>query len=126
MKKQNQIKKTLTLPENIQQINNLLKNNGITNMSQLAKIICEKFNFIDFLDKLQLTSCTVALKQLDKQNHIKLPFKTPKSTKKRKSRTPLRLATSVDLPVDVPTIVGDIKNLELQLVQDKQSLRVWN
>ena len=114
MKKQNQIKKTLTLPENYKQINNLLNNSGISNMSQLAKIICEKFNFRDFRDKLQLTSCIVALKQLDKQNHISLPFNTPKSSKKRKSRTPLRLSTQVDLPKNVPIIVGDIKNLELQ------------
>jgi hypothetical protein len=39
--KKNQIKKTLTHPENYQQINNLLDNNGISNMSQLARIICE-------------------------------------------------------------------------------------
>ena len=126
MKKQNQIKKTLTLPENYKQINNLLDNNGISNISQLAKIICKKFNFRDFRDKLQLSSCIVALKQLDKQKHIVLPFKTPKPSKKRKSRTPLRLAAQVDLPKDVPIIVGDVKNLELQLVQDKQSLRIWN
>ncbi len=126
MKKQNQIKKTLTLPENIQLLKKLLANGDFINLTQFAKVICEKFNFKDFKDNLQLTSCKVAINQLAKQNHIKLPFKAPKSTKKRKTKTGIRLANPVALPVDVPKFAGDVKNLELQLVEDKQSLRIWN
>jgi len=47
MKKQNQIKITLSKPENIKCIIELQQTHEFKNRAQLAKTICKKFNFID-------------------------------------------------------------------------------
>ncbi|MCF6318330.1 MAG: hypothetical protein L3J83_03480, partial [Proteobacteria bacterium] len=63
MKKQNQIKITLSKPENIKHINELQQMQRFKNRSQLTKTICKKFNFVDLKGDLQESSCITALKQ---------------------------------------------------------------
>ena len=126
MKKQNQIKITLSKPENIKRIIELQQIHEFKNRAQLAKTICKKFNFIDLKGDLQESSCLTALKRLEKQHHITLPILKIKSTKTRKARTLCRLEKAVELPINVPEKAGEIQGLELILVKDKQQLRIWN
>jgi len=126
MKKQNQIKITLSKPENIKRINELQQTQAFKNRTQLAKTICEKFNFVDLKGDLQESSCVTALKQLEKQKYITLPPISNKSTKVRKLRTLCRLETAVEPPINVPKKAGDVQGLELILVEDKQQLKIWN
>jgi hypothetical protein len=46
MKTQNQIKRTLSQPEAIKQINNILDANTNINRSKLADFICDQFIFL--------------------------------------------------------------------------------
>jgi len=45
MKKQNQIKRTLTKPESIKKINSILDTDGGINRTALADKLCSHFNF---------------------------------------------------------------------------------
>lgn len=126
MKKQNQIKSTISQPENIKYINELQQIERFQNRSQLAKTICKKFNFMDSKGDLQESSCLTALKQLEKQKHITLPTIKNKSDKVRKTRTLCRLDLPVEIPINVPEKAGQVEGLELILVEDKQQLKIWN
>jgi len=126
MKKQNQIKITLSKPANITRINELQQTQKFKNRAQLAKTICEKFNFVDLKGDLQESSCITALKQLEKQKHITLPPIKIKLNKSRKARTLCRLGKAVEPPINVPEKAGEIQGLELILVEDKQQLKIWN
>ena len=126
MKKQNQIKSTLSQPENIKHINELQQIESFQNRSQLAKTICKKFNFVDLKGDLQESSCLTALKLLEKQKYITLPTIKNKSDKVRKTRTLCRLDSPVEIPINVPGKAGQVECLELILVEDKQQLKIWN
>ncbi len=126
MKKQNQIKITLSKPENIKRINELQRIQRFKNRAQLAKTICKNYNFVDLKGDLQESSCITALKQLEKQKHITLPTIKNKSNKVRKARTLCRLGIAVEAPINVPEKAGEIQGLELILVENKQQLKIWN
>jgi hypothetical protein len=46
METQNQIKRTLTQPEAIEKINNILDTNDNINRTKLADKLCDHFNFL--------------------------------------------------------------------------------
>jgi len=126
MKKQNQIKITLSKSENIKHINELQQMQRFKNRSQLTKTICKKFNFVDLKGDLQESSCITALKQLEKQKHITLPKIKIKLNKTRKIRALCRLDSPVEPAINVPEKAGDVQGLELILVENKQQLKIWN
>ncbi len=57
MKTQNQIKRTLSQPEAIKQINNILDANTNINRSKLADLICDQFNFFNPCGEKQRSGC---------------------------------------------------------------------
>ncbi len=122
MKAQNQIKRTLSEPAPIEYINQLLQSEEIATRTDLAKRACQQFGFYDVSGKIQISGCFKALRELEAAGHFTLPKPQQKAGKK----TPRRLTAPVPLPVDVPTDVTAIENLELVLVCTGDEIRLWN
>ena len=95
---QNQIKRTLSTPANIEYIRQLLENEDIVHRTDLAKRACKQFEFYDARGQIQVSSCAKALRQLEQAGHIILPG----VQRKRAKKLPRRLQEPVSLPVDVP------------------------
>ena len=119
---QNQIKRTLSTPANIETIKQLLANEDIRHRTDVAIRACKQFNFTDARGQLQVSSCAKALRELEKAGHIILPG----VQKKRAKKLPRRLSAAVCLPVELPDAVGDIQELRLLLVRTDEDKRIWN
>ena len=119
---QNQIKRTLSTPTNIETIRQLLANEDVRHRTDVAIRACKQFNFYDARGQLQVSSCAKALRQLEKAGHIILPG----VQKNRAKKSPRRLSEAVPQPVDVPDEVGDIQELRLLLVRTDEEKRIWN
>ena len=119
---QNQIKRTLSTPANIEYIRHLLENEEILHRTDLATRACEHFKFYDARGQIQTSSCAKALRQLEQAGHITLPGIRRKRAKKQSRRLP----EPVPLPVDVPREVGGVEDLRLVLVCTDEEQRIWN
>ena len=119
---QNQIKRTLSKPANIEYIRYLLENEDIRHRTDLATRACKQFEFYDARDELQISGCAKALRQLERAGHIILPG----VSRKRAKKLPRRLPEPVSLPVDVPHEVGDVEDLRLVMVCTDEEKRIWN
>ena len=120
---QNQIKRTLSTPESTAYIKHLLENEDILHRTDLAKRVCQQFEFYDTRGRVQLSGCVKALRQLEKAGHIILPRVERKEQTKK---SPRRLPEGVPLPVDVPQAVEDVQDLRLVLVCTDEEMRIWN
>ncbi|RLA38908.1 MAG: IS4 family transposase [Gammaproteobacteria bacterium] len=119
---QNQIKRTISTPSNIEYIRQLLENEDILHRTDLARRVCKQFEFYDARGETQIASCMKALRRLEQAGHITLPDVQRTYAKKM----PRRLEEPVPLPVDVPDEVGDVQDLELVLVHTDDEKRRWN
>ncbi len=122
MKAQNQIKRALSEPAPIEYINQLLQSEQIANRTDLARRACQQFGFYDVSGKVQISGCLKALRELETAGH----FILPKAQQKAGKKTPRRLEAPVPLPVDVPTEVTALGDLELVLVRTDDEMRLWN
>src|SRR5680860_630324 len=122
MKTQNQIKRTLSEPGPIEYINQLLQRGQIATRTDVARRTCQQFRFHDVSGNLQISGCVKALRDVETAGH----FILPKSQQKPVKKTPRRLTAPVPLPVEVPTDVTAIENLELVLVCTVDEMRLWN
>ena len=123
MHTQNQVKKTLSEPKVVEQINILLSEETEISRAELASQICEKYGFFDSTGKKQITSCSKALRQFEKNGLIKLPEATKSGPG---IKTHLRLEEGVSEPVNVPDRAGEIAGLELIVVETEKKRRIWN
>ena len=119
---QNQIKRTLSEPSNIEYIRNLLMCEEIPHRTDLAARACEQFEFHDPRGQAQISGCLKALRELECAGHFTLPAARIKPGPK----TPSRLSTPLPAPVDVPPKAGDVQGLKLVLVQTVEDMKVWN
>ena len=124
MKIQNQIKRTLSRPENLAHVANLLDDDShaIAHRTALAKKVCEHFDFYDVRGKMQLGGCLKALRGLEQQGHFVLPEARRATT----SNAPRRRQETVPAATGVPKEVTAIKGLELVLVRDSDEMLIWN
>ncbi len=114
MKTQNQIKRTLSEETGLLYLKDLLDSKTFSNRAEVVKEVCKEFKFYDPKKQAQLSSCAKALRILDAAGHIKLPESSHKTSKKK---SPQRLNTPVPKPVNVPSTVNEVQELELILVQ---------
>jgi len=119
---QNQIKRTLSTPANIETIRQLLEDKTVLHRTDLATRVCKQFAFYDARGQTQVSSCAKALRQLEQAGHIILPG----VQRKRARKLPRRLQEPVSLPVDVPHEVGDVQDLRLVMVRTDEEKRIWN
>ncbi|MBW2739113.1 MAG: IS4 family transposase, partial [Deltaproteobacteria bacterium] len=123
MKTQNQIKRTLSQPEAIEQINNMLDTNNNINRSKLADLICDQFNFFNPCGEKQRSGCLKALRKLEQDGFFVLPVPCKTGSAKK---NPRRLEESVPDPQGVPNDVGKICELKLVSVETEEYMRIWN
>ena len=119
---QNQIKRTLSKPANIEYIRHLLEHEDVRHRTDLATRACQQFEFYDARGQLQISGCAKALRQLERAGHVILPGVSQKRAKKLSRRLP----EPVSLPVDVPAEVGAVEDLRLVMVCTDEEKRTWN
>jgi hypothetical protein len=122
MKTQNQIKRTLTQPETIEQITEMLDTMTNINRTKLADKVCEHFNFIDPRGNRQRGGCLKALRKLEQAGH----FTLPPPMQKNKAKKPRQLSEPVPEPESVPVDAGEIYDLRLIIVESEEEMRTWN
>jgi len=122
METQNQIKRKLSQPESIAHVCKLIDSSDGMNITNVADALCEQFGFYNPLGKKQRAGCLKALRELEQTGSIKLP----KPPRKIKKRSPRRLEEPVADPQSVPDEVGELRGLELLLVETEGQMRIWN
>jgi len=123
MKTQNQIKRTLSQPEAIEKINNILDTNSNINRSRLADFICDQFNFFNPRGERQRSGCLKALRKLEQDGFFVLPLSCKTGSVKK---NPRHLEGPVPEPQGVPENVGKICELKLVSVETEEYMRIWN
>jgi hypothetical protein len=119
---QNQIKRVLSEPSNIQSVCRLLESQGIPHRSALAALVCEQLGFHDARGQQQRAGCLKALRELEAAGHFTLP-----AARRNPGRSsPRRLPEPVPLPTAVPDQAGLVRGLELILVSTSEQMRIWN
>jgi hypothetical protein len=123
MKTQNQIKRTLSQASNIEYVASLLISNEFLNRNELAKQVCEQFEFFNPKGQEQLSGCLKALRQLEAVGHFNLP-----ATRRGRAgvSSPRRLDQPVALPEAVPAKAGAVRDLKLVVVRTPEQMRIWN
>jgi hypothetical protein len=122
METQNQIKRTLAQPEAIAHIRSVLDGNDIMHRTMLADQLCEHYGFFDARGAPQRGTCLKALRELQESGHIVLP--APLMQHGRGS--PRRLLEPVAAPQAVPAQAGDVRGLQLCVVDSEEQMRIWN
>jgi hypothetical protein len=119
---QNQIKRTLSAPEAIAYVSQLLEDDEFSSRTELAGFLCEEFGFQDPRGENQIGGCLKALRQLEAKGWFQLP---PPEIQKAHP-TPRRLPEPVPETKSVPEEVGQVSGLELVLVKQEGQMRIWN
>jgi hypothetical protein len=122
MKTQNQIKRRLSEPRNLQQIRELLERKRFLSRNELARAVCEQFEFYDTRGQGQLGGCLKALRELEAAGHFVLPA----ALRSVGPSSPRRLSEPVATPTNVPAQVDGVSGLTLVLVRTPEQLRIWN
>jgi len=122
MNTQNQIKRVLSVPENIEYVAKLLECNEFVYRREIAELVCEQFDFHDPRGQSQHGGCLKALRELEGAGHFMLPGVDRKTSQ----NSPRRLTEPVALPTDVPAEAGDVQGLRLLPVITEEQMRVWN
>ena len=118
---QNQIRRTLTLPDSIEFVRRLLADNAHSNRTSFANAVCEHFKFFDARGRSQTVGCVTALRVLERAGHFVLPAAASTGLKGFR-----RLDMAVPDPVDVPAQAGDVMGLALIKVESVDQMRIWN
>ena len=122
MKTQNQIKRTLSRPDEVAYIRGLLESNQDFHRTELAGAVCERFGLYDAGGRPQLSGCLKALRELEAAGHFVLPAARAKTG----PSSPRGLADAVEPPRDVPAQAGDVQGLRLVVVKTDEEMRIWN
>ena len=120
---QNQIKRTLSNPESIAYVCELLEGDARAHRSALAAQVCERFDFHDACGRAQMAGCLKALRELEGRGHFALP--AARTPPKRKP-APRRLSEPVASPREAPAEAAEVKGLELVLGSTPEQMRLWN
>ena len=123
MDRQHQIKRTLSEPASIETVRGLLDSLKQRTRSALVRSVCAHFGFVDALGRPQESSCFKALRDLEAEGHLKLPARL--NSGYRDSLRPKSRATRLAVPVGVPATVGEVRGLQLVLVETDDHRQVW-
>ena len=126
MERQHQIKRTLSAPESIEVICQLLGDGAHANRSVLVNATCSHFGFVDSRGHAQTAGCIKALRELERAGHFALPAAGRRGRRRGQSGSARRLGEPVPEPRDVPAFAGDVQGLALVKVQTLQQMRLWN
>jgi len=119
---QSQIQRRLSQAENIERVRWLTAEKPDLLRTELADLLCDELGFVDRRGHRQRSGCLKALRVLEKRGLLLLPAARTKPGPAR----PRRLGSSVPSPQDVPDQVGEIRGLELVVVESEEQMRIWN
>jgi len=122
MNVQKLIKRTLSIPENIEYVYQLLAGNQYSHRTEFARVVCEHFEFFDTRGENQLGGCLKALRKLEAVGRFVLPV----THYIRGPQSPQRLSEPLAIPKDVPAQAGDVCGLTVVLVKTDGQMRIWN
>ena len=122
MNTQIDIKKELSKPASLAYIGELLGGNKELNLSRVGTTVCDHFGFRDEMGRFRLRSCLRALRELEAEEH----FRLPEVTKKAGSHAPRRLGEEVPLPQETPLEVSGFRSLRVLLVETPAQMLIWN
>lgn len=113
----------LSKPESIKVIEAELEKQPQHNRHSLAQTVCEFFGFKDHRQRLQISSCQVALRQLAAREKIPLP----EARRKKPTFTPMRrLGVAIPEPVGLPERVDEVTQLQLVLAESTEMRLIGN
>ena len=118
------IKAVLSRLASLAVINKRLES-GEESRTRLATWVCGRFQLPDVRGKPRVSSCPKALRNLEREGKLQLPPPVLNIVKHWRAR---RHAQAVAKPQKVPPEVGQIRDLQLGLVdpQDGEQMRTWN
>ncbi|MGH9844935.1 MAG: hypothetical protein ACREEM_39970 [Blastocatellia bacterium] len=73
MKTQHLIKQTLSRPESVVVVQEILEGNREASRTAIAVRVCEQFGFFNALGKVQKSGCLKALRELQQAKRLQLP-----------------------------------------------------
>lgn len=127
MEVQQQIKRTLSRPENVELICQLLTDGreGLVRTA-LADQLCERFGFLDGQGNKQRSTCLKALRELERAGNFRLPPPLGKKAAERRKPMPRLSGQLPPVPQEVPATVNALQGLRLVLVEQEPQLLLWN
>ncbi len=93
-------------------------------LRELTETICEHLNWRRASGNNKFDACLKMLKKLEKEGLLQLPEKQSQSKPKKKSKIVLTSRTAPE-PV-IKNIVGDFSDINLEIVREKQDIKLWN
>ena len=122
MKTQNLIKQKLSQPESVVVIQQIQEDNEDAPRSAIAERVCEHFAFFNAFGRPQKSGCLKALRELDRAGRLQLP-----ETRRQTPQTdPRRRTKPIEEPLNLPSAVGKIQELQLIRVETDAEVRIWN
>jgi hypothetical protein len=122
MKTQNLIKHTLSQPESVVVVQQILEDNKEAPRSAIAKRVCQHFGFFNAWGRTQKSGCLKALRELERVGR----FQLPPSRRPFPQTAPRRLTEPVAAPRELPSTADRIQELELIRVESDTEVRIWN
>jgi hypothetical protein len=119
------IKQILSEPAKLAVIKRKLSSKGTRSRTRLAACLCQQFKFRDPRGKPQVFSCLRALRDLEREGHLRLPPRQLDIVSHWRVR---RLAEAVPEPKAVPQSAEEVRGLRVVLVKpdDELAMRTWN
>jgi hypothetical protein len=117
-----QIKWTLSAPERIVYVRELLMSNLVRHRTESAVRVCEQFGFYDPRGRLQLGGWLKVLRELERHRHFQLP---PPQVPAR-PRKPRPLGRVVLAPQDVLAQAAEVQELKLIVIDTAALPQLWN
>ncbi len=122
MKTQNLIKQTLSQPESVVVVQQILEDNKEAPRSGIAKRVCQHFGFFNAWGKPQKSGCLKALRELERVGR----FRLPEARRPSPQTEPRRCTEPVEEPRELPSAAGQIQELQLIRVETDTEVRIWN
>lgn len=122
MHAQSQIRRTLSEPQSLARVQELIREAPEAHRTALADRVCDTFGFFDPAGRAQRAGCLKALRALDRAGRLTLP-------QPRTAPTPggvRRLEHAVAPPQAVPAQAGEVEGLKLVRVDDGGHRAIWN
>lgn len=119
------VKAVLSQPASVRVIRRVLRSEEVSSRTDLARLLCRRFGFVDARGEPRVFTCLKALRDLEGVGHFQLPSKVLDVVSRWRPR---RLAEAVPAPTAVPEEPGEIGDLRIVLVRakDKGRMGIWN
>ena len=117
------VQQILAQPQHTRLVRELLKNEGVSTRSALARELCQRLDLRDPKGDWRLATTLKALRDLEAQGFWTLPAATVPPPG---AWTPTRLHRRVELPTAVPACAEAVRGLQLIEVTTEEELQLWN